>query len=45
MDAAFLMNERDLISIQAADTNIPYKGILSVKSCTVMNFSYAFMIG
>jgi hypothetical protein len=37
MDVAFSMNEKETFD--------PYKGILSVKSCNIKNFSVAFMTG
>lgn len=49
MDAAFLMNEKDLVAIaptiEVLAANQSYRGILSVKSCTLQNFSYGFMTG
>ena len=38
MDSAFVMNEKD------NQTN-SYRGILSVKSCNIQNFSFGFFIG
>jgi hypothetical protein len=37
MDVAFAMNEKEMYD--------PYKGILSVKSCNIKNFSLAFYAG
>lgn len=43
MDTTFLMNEKDLIDDQSLSP--AYRGILSVKSCTIAGFSYGFMVG
>ena len=37
MDVAFSMNEKEIFD--------PYKGILSVKSCNIKNFSTGFYAG
>ena len=37
MDVAFVMNEKEFYD--------SYKGILSVKSCNIQNFSVGFMAG
>lgn len=47
LDVAFVMNESELQAStpKHAASLGPYKGILSVKSCSIKNFSLAFFAG
>jgi hypothetical protein len=50
VDVAFLMNEMDLLhanhgSADKGPVVLPYRGILSIKSCSIHNFSFGLIAG